>query len=139
MAVGDLQIEAEVFRTRLATGWTATSIDWGFFNGGVGEWDGDEPHVRPAITTGSASRLSMGPNARRRAYGLATVSVFRPLGEGDANARSDALTLESLFRDYESQGVTFGEPSSTVVGPDPEGRPFFQINVNVPFRRDRIV
>lgn len=130
--------EASVVRERLADSWTATEIDWVFFNDRVKDWGDGTAHIRPAILVSNADRVTLGPNARRRVYGSVVISVFVPVGAGDNLARQYAEDVGDLFRDYQSSGLTFEEPYERVVGPDPEGRNYYQVNVWIPFRRDLI-
>lgn len=138
---------SETVRTRLLANWTATPIDWSAFNGpaytppapsssnpSASAW------MRPSVHIGTAKRAQLGPGvnqggngARRRYLGDFTAQIFTPLGSGDALPLTLATTLGTLFRDFQSDGITFLEPTPIFVGSDGAWN---QTNVYIPLRRD---
>ena len=138
MAFGD---EQKVVREVLAS-WEDTVVDWSDFNAGRFEPPAPDPAageqaswIRPSVRVGDARRAELGPVAIRRTTGVVIVQVFVPIGSGDAIAASLAASVAAIFRDLEQNGMQFLEPQPRPVGPEPDGA-WYQVNVEIPFRRD---
>ncbi|HRS37435.1 MAG TPA: phage tail terminator-like protein [Thermoanaerobaculia bacterium] len=133
--------EQKVVRQALAS-WSSTAVDWSDFNGGRFAPPEPDPAggasaswIRPAVRVADAQRAELGPVAIRRTTGVVIVQVFVPIGAGDAIAASLAASVAAIFRDLEQNGMQFLEPQPRPVGPEPDGA-WYQVNVEIPFRRD---
>lgn len=129
--------EAQVVRERLNTNWTTTQIHWP----NTDFTPGTSPWIRPTILPADARAADIATAPRYRHVGVLIIQVFVPLGAGDGLALEYADTIAALFRGQNVSGVRFyGEDGEAVrirnVGPD--GKGFFQMNVECPMFRDTI-
>lgn len=84
-------------------------------------------------------QVSMGDpgNNRFRHFGLVTIQVFQPRGEGSIDARDKATAALGAFMGAQTTGgVTFIDVSARQIGDDGHG--FYQINVLAPFWYDEV-
>lgn len=76
-------------------------------------------------------------NNRFRRFGIVTIQVFQPRGQGSKDARTKAAAARDLFTGAQTTGgVTFQDVSARQVGDDGHG--FYQVNVFAPFWYDEI-
>lgn len=138
--------EQRIVRQRLVAQWTSTPIDWSAFGGDAAPFVPPAPQVgspaaaawiRPALFVVRGERVSLGLTARRRTAGQLVIQVFTPQGAGHKPAATLAASLCTLFRDVQVEGMTFLEPTPRPIGPEAQGA-WYQLNVEIPFRRDEI-
>ena len=92
--------------------------------------------VRLNVRHGAGDQTTMGApgNNRHEQLGGITVQVFQPEGQAGKDARAKASAAAAIFRGKHTAGIQFYETS---VGPGrPDGRGFYQINVDIRFRYD---
>lgn len=130
------QAEAEI-RSFFNTAWaSATKIAWPDIDFTI---PNDETWIRFTCEENDGEQVSMGDpgNNRFRHYGLVTVQVFQPKGQGSIDARSKAATALGVFMGAEtSNGIKFYNVRGRQVGNDGNG--FYQINVLASFYYDEL-
>lgn len=127
--------ERKAIESRLQAAWTATPIR--FEN--VPFVETDQPYVALFILDGEGQQISAGTVALRRWPGLIIVQVFERPDSGTQGIRTWADSLAAIFdRQQFSSGnsglIRCRIPSIVPIGIR-EG--WFQLNVTVPFIRDR--
>jgi hypothetical protein len=115
--------------------WTTTPIVWG--NVPFAEQTG--PYVALFILDGEGHQVSLGTPALRRWAGVIIVQIFVEQDTGTKLARQYADTIGAIFDraqfSYGSSGtIRCRIPSITPVGIE---NGWFQINVEIPFIRDK--
>jgi len=130
------QSEAEI-RKHFKDAWDAlTPISWPDIK--FDRPDG-ESWVRFNCQENDGSQVSMGSpgNNRFRQFGIVTIQVFQPNGQGSKDARSKATTALGAFKGITTtNGVKFFDAYCRNVGNDGNG--FYQINVVTSFYYDEI-
>ena len=128
--------EAEI-RKFFNTGWaSATSIAWPDVEFTIPE---SATWVRFNCQENDGRQVGMGDpgNNRFRHYGIVTIQVFQPLGNGSIDARTKAAAAMAIFMGAQTEnGIMFTDVSARQVGNDGYG--FYQINVFAPFWYDEI-
>lgn len=103
----------------------------------------DDGHwIRLTIRPGDNNRISLGNNPLRRRVGLVIFQIFCPTKVGTKYADELVDTIMDLFQDREyliqaGSKILFRSVSVDVVG-CPMGQEQFQINVEIPYWRDKI-
>lgn len=94
----------------------------------------DATWVRLNVRHVDADQRTIGaPGANRHEQlGTITIQIFQPIGFAGQDARAKAVTAAAIFRGKNTQGIKFYRVSQS--RGDPDGRGFFQINVNISFR-----
>lgn len=142
-----IKTEMSLIATHIAENWTTTPIDFG--------WNRDfDPNsaddTAPHTAGGPWIRLSIIPVDSAREYydgvpgsnllrrRLLAIQVFVPKNSTDALALQYADTLGDLFWDRDlGEILDFGVPDLSVIGEDPAGGPWFQVNVTVPYEYEQ--
>lgn len=94
---------------------------------------------RPSVAAIDSGRVTAGvTNARRRRTGTLYVALHAPKGAGFATLTAKADEIANLFRDYQSGGLSFGEPLLALTPPDP-AEAWQQAVVRVNYYADEIV
>lgn len=89
--------------------------------------------VRFTISFGDAFQVTLGANKRFRTPGLATASIFTPVGVGNQPAMELTDLINNAFRSLDDNGVVFQTPRPVKVGR--QGKEW-QDNVICPFYAD---
>lgn len=90
--------------------------------------------IKVAIADNRTVRTELGSGVvRRRAYGTIFGDVFAPRGRGNNEARVLADSFATLFRDFNSTGLSCYEPTVHAVG---EKDGWYRLIVGVPYRYD---
>lgn len=130
------QAEQEI-RAFFETNWAAlTAIAWPDTEFTV---PNDQTWVKFNCVENDGGQVSMGnPGANRfRQFGLLTIQIFQPQGQGSTDAREKAATLLTLLKGaVTTNGVYFFDVYGRQVGNDGNG--FYQINVISNFYYDEI-
>lgn len=91
--------------------------------------------ARVTVLPGESTIAELGKSKRYRNPGVLMVSVFVPVGKGDAPAYSKADAIKFAFRCVSQYGVVYRTPFVTVVG---KVNAEWQINVSCPFYADDV-
>jgi hypothetical protein len=123
-----------VIRSYFNAQYTATQITW------------DDVEFTPPASTWvrfnashvdgyQATMGSPGSNMFRR-EGLIVAQVFQPQGQGSKDARAKADLIADVFIGVQNSGITYYDVTIKEIGNDGAG--WYQINVLIKFRYDRI-
>lgn len=126
---------AKAIEVRLAANWTTTTIKYE----AVPFTETRSAYVALFIRDGEGSQISLGTTALRRWPGVIIIQVFVPQDTGSRTARGYCDTLAAIFDRVQfsvdaSGTITCGTPSVQIIGTR-EG--WFQMNVSVPYHRDK--
>lgn len=131
-----IQAEAEI-RKFFNDAWnSATQIAWDDLKFAI---PSNENWVRFTCQENDGEQVSMGsPGSNRfRHYGVVTVQVFQPQGQGSREARQLATDALGVFMGAQTtNGVIFYDVAGRQIGNDGNG--FYQINVVASFYYDEI-
>lgn len=97
-----------------------------------------ETWVRFVCVGNDGFQASMGdPTANRfRHFGIVTIQIFQPFGQGSIDARAKADEVLSIFQGVSLNGIYFFNANARQIGQDGFG--YYQINVLISFRYDDI-
>lgn len=130
------QAEAEI-RAFFNTGWNGlTDIAWPDIKFSIPD---GETWVRFNCQENGGQQVSMGDpgNNRFRHFGIVTIQVFQPRGDGSRDARDKATAALAIFMGAQTtNGVTFTDVSARQIGDDGNG--YYQINILAPFWYDEL-
>lgn len=116
--------------TALYTSWaTCTEISWpnlSFTPPQNTAW------IKPRIVMGSSEEGEIGESGVGVRAGTLLLSIFIPVNGGVSEGNVYAARLENLFRRQVLNGVMFGEPFTTDIGPDGSGS--YHIQTVIPFQ-----
>jgi len=129
--------ERKAIETRFAANFTALPVQYEnqrFAMPATGGW------ARLTIRNAGAGQISTGSSPLHRYAGVILADVFMPEETGSQAARTHADTIEAIFRRAQFSSGSSGTilcrtPSITTVG---VADGWFQVQVSVPFQRDRI-
>lgn len=131
-----IEAEAEI-RAFFNTAWAnATPIAWPDLKFTI---PSDENWIRFNCQENDGEQVSMGsPGSNRfRHYGVVTIQVFQPQGQGSKAARQLATDALGVFMGAQTtNGVIFHDVAGRQIGNDGNG--FYQINVVSSFYYDEI-
>ena len=98
----------------------------------------DDAWVRFSIKHNEGFQASAGDpgNNRQRREGILSVQVFAPEGDASKEARRLADLAADAFIGITHEGISFYDTNAREIGNDGHG--WYQINVTVSFRYDRI-
>lgn len=99
----------------------------------------DKTWVRFDVRENAGNQVSIGsPSANRfRHFGIVTVQIFQPLGQGSKDARAKTVLAINAFQGQTTaNGAVFSEVTGRQIGNDGNG--FYQINVLASFYYDEI-
>lgn len=130
------EIRAHFSAAMLAGGFTASYIAWPDVEFTIPE---GQTWVRFNCQENDGSQVSMGsPGANRfRQFGIVTIQIFQPLGQGSNDARTKAVIALGAFRgEVTTNNIHFFDVAGRQVGNDGNG--YYQINVVASFYYDEI-
>lgn len=131
-----LEAEAEI-REYFNTAWNgSTQIAWPDVDFTI---PNGQTWVRFNCQETDGAQVSIGNpgNNRFRHFGLVTIQIFQPLGQGSVDARTKAAAALGAFQGVQTtNGVNFFDAFPRQVGNDGNG--FYQINVISSFYYDEL-
>jgi|GEM_PF-1105923 hypothetical protein len=120
---------------RFNDNWTTTPIVWS----NVPFKEQTTPYVALFILDGEGEQVSLGTVAMRRWAGVVVIQVFTLPDTGTKLARTYAETIAAIFDRAQFSYGGSGTITCRVPSIDPVGveNGWYQVNVNVPFIRDK--
>lgn len=123
----------DVTRYHVYTHWGETPIAWPNMDFDPDEDVGNTDWIRVSFRPGESSKAEYGTD-RNRYTGTLFFQIFIPMNTGSGRAMKLADQLERMMTHERVEGISFGTPSTTVVGRG-AGR-YWQMNVAFNYRRD---
>jgi hypothetical protein len=130
------QTQDNELRTRFNTVWAnRTTVAWP--NAAFTPPSPQVPWVRFTITDGEGRQTTIGSPTNNHAHtGVLFISIFAPTNAGDAIANQRADEAAAIFRNWCGTNIRCRAVTIKSIGVF-EG--WYQINVQVPFRRDELL
>ena len=83
--------------------------------------------------------MNIGAVKNYRTPGIITIQIFSPKNEGDSIIMGVADVVAAIFRNWVGETIKCRESSIQVIGSDPQGDDWYQVNVVTTFVEDELI